>query len=74
MKFLMTFVAGLLFFTATSFISKSHFDKSTTRLNTLAEQELNITKHIFVVSDIQTGIQQALEALIFDLRKFQSGG
>lgn len=74
MKFLMTFIAGLLFFTATSFISKSHFDKSTKRLNTLAEQELNITKHIFVVSDIQTRIQQALEALIFDLRKFQSGG
>jgi signal transduction histidine kinase len=66
-------MAGFLFFTATSFISKSHFDKSTKRLNSLAEQELTITKHIFVVSDIQTRIQQVLEALIFDLKKYQQG-
>lgn len=72
-KFLLTFIAGFLFFTATSFISKSHFDKSTQRLNSLAEQELTITKHIFVVSDIQTRIQQVLEALIFDLKKYQKG-
>jgi len=72
-KFLLTFLAGLLFFSATSFISKSHFDQSTKRLNSLADQELSITKHIFVVSDIQTRIQQVLETMVIDLKKFQQG-
>lgn len=72
MKFLLTFLAGILFFTATTILSKSHFSESTRRLEALAEQELNITKHIFVVSDIQTRTMQVLEALITDIKNYQN--
>lgn len=72
-RFYFAFGIGLFLLGWVYIISKVHFEDTKGKVGRIASQELRINKHLFVVSDIQTRINQAVEEIIEDIESFKEG-